>query len=116
FRPVNDPEFGYQNDQIKNAMRAASTYRVGGEYRFGAVSVRGGYRFEESPFENTTTIGDLTGYSAGLGYNFGALKLDVAYTNAQYDENRALYQVGLTDTANMNRELSSVVVSLSFGL
>lgn len=116
FRPVSDSEFAYQNEQINNNMRAASTYRVGGEYRFGPVSLRGGYRFEESPFENTTTVGDLTGYSAGLGYNFGALKLDVAYTNAQFDEKRPLYQVGLTDTTNISRELSSVVVSLSFGL
>jgi hypothetical protein len=27
---------------------------------------------EQSPYKNKTTIGDLTGYSAGLGYNFGS--------------------------------------------
>lgn len=116
FRPSNDPDFTLQNEMIKEEMRAAATYRAGGELRFGAFSLRGGYRFEESPFENENTVGDLTGYSGGIGYNFGALKLDVAYTNTQFDENRALYHVGLTDTAMISRELSSVVVSLSFGL
>ncbi len=116
FRPADDLEFGIQNTIIEEEMRAASTYRVGGEYRIQNWSLRGGYRFEESPYENEATIGDLSGYSAGLGYNFGSLRLDLAYNKAQRDDSPQLYQVGLTDTYRVNRDFSSVVLSLSFGL
>ncbi len=116
FRPKDDPDFSYQNAQISDNLKAASTFRFGGEYRIQNWSLRGGYRFEESPYQDEITVGDLTGYSAGFGYNFGSIKVDLAYTNAQRDENPQLFDVGLTDTYKINRDLSSVVLSLSFGL
>ena len=116
FRPKDDPDFRFQNEQIAENLKAASTYRVGGEYRIQNWSIRGGYRFEESPYQDEITVGELTGYSAGLGYNFGNIKLDLAYTNSQREENPQLFDVGLTDTYSLNRDLSSVVLSLSFGL
>jgi hypothetical protein len=30
-----------------------------------------------------TTVGDLTGYSGGLGYNFGSTKIDLSYAYAK---------------------------------
>jgi long-subunit fatty acid transport protein len=36
----------------------------------------------------TTTIGDLTGYSAGLGYNFGSTKVDLSYSYAKRNSNK----------------------------
>lgn len=116
FRPKDDPDFSYQNTQISDNLKAASTFRFGGEYRIQNWSLRGGYRFEESPYQDEITVGDLTGYSAGVGYNFGSIKVDLAYTNAQQDKNPQLFDVGLTDTYKINRDLSSVVLSLSFGL
>ena len=38
----------------------------------------GGYRFEESPYKVDFAMGDLTGYSTGIGYNFGESRLDVS--------------------------------------
>lgn len=114
--PTGDPEFMFQNNLMAENLKAASTYRVGGEYRIENWSLRGGYRFEESPYKNESTIGDLTGYSAGLGYNFGNIKLDVAYDNASRTDNPQLYQVGLTNTAGIDRDFSSVILSLSFGI
>jgi hypothetical protein len=116
FRPVDDPEFMFQNTQIADNLKAASTYRLGGEYRIQDWSLRGGYRFEESPYENETSIGDLNGYSLGLGYNFGNIKVDLAYDNSSRTDNPQLYQVGLTNSANIDRDFSSVILSLSFGL
>ncbi len=116
LRPLEDPEFMFQNTQIADNLKAASTYRIGGEYRIQDWSLRGGYRFEESPYENETSLGDLNGYSLGLGYNFGNIKVDVAYDNSSRTDNPQFYQVGLTNTANIERDFSSVIVSLSFGL
>ena len=116
FRPTSDPEFEFQNELISEELQAAATFRVGGEYRLNNWSLRGGYRFEQSPYANETTVGDLTGYSGGLGYDFGNIKIDLAYTNTQYEENPGLYERGLTNTAKIDRDLSHVVLSLSFGL
>lgn len=116
LRPKEDPDFMFQNSIMEDNLKAASTYRVGGEYRIENWSLRAGYRFEESPYKNETTIGELTGYSAGLGYNFGNIKLDLAYSNANRVDNPQLYQVGLTNTANIDRDFTSVVLSLSFGI
>ncbi|HET7360756.1 MAG TPA: transporter, partial [Salinimicrobium sp.] len=116
FKPTEDPEFAFQNDLIENNLKASSTFRVGGEYRLQEWSLRGGYRFVESPYENETTIGDLNGYSVGLGYDFGNIELDLAYDAAEQDRNPQLYQVGLTDRANINRRNSNFTLSLSFGI
>jgi opacity protein-like surface antigen len=116
LRPVDDPEFMFQNTQIADNLKAASTYRLGGEYRIEEWSLRGGYRFEESPYKNETSVGDLNGYSLGLGYSFGNIKVDLAYDNSSRTDNPQLYQVGLTNKANIDRDLSSVILSLSFGL
>ncbi|MBI6120021.1 OmpP1/FadL family transporter [Salegentibacter maritimus] len=116
FRPTSDPEFEFQNDLISEELQATSTFRLGGEYRINNWSLRGGYRFEQSPYSNETTMGDLTGYSGGLGYDFGNIKIDLAYTNAQYEENPRLYERGLTNSAKIDRDFTNVVLSLSFGL
>lgn len=116
LRPTGDPEFMFQNDLISQNLKAASTYKIGGEYRISRLSLRGGYRIEESPYKDELTIGDLEGYSAGLGYNFGNIKLDLAYNNASRTDNPRLYQVGLTDTAEIERDFSSFILSLSFGI
>ncbi|SKB66467.1 Outer membrane protein transport protein (OMPP1/FadL/TodX) [Salegentibacter holothuriorum] len=116
FRPTDDPELQLQNELISEELQAVTTFRLGGEYRINNWSLRGGYRLEQSPYANETTVGDLTGYSGGVGYDFGSMKIDLAYTNAQYEENPRLYENGLTNTANIDRDLSNVILSLSFGL
>jgi long-subunit fatty acid transport protein len=52
--------------------------RIGAEYKIEKLSLRAGYRIEQSPYKNKTTVGDLTGYSGGLGYNFGSTKIDLS--------------------------------------
>ncbi len=116
LRPSNDPEFAFQNNLISDNLKAASTYKIGGEYRIENWSLRGGYRFEESPYKNEIALGDLNGYSAGFGYDFGSIKADLSYDHSARTDNPQLYQVGLINTANIQRDFSSVVLSLSFGI
>ena len=79
-------------------------------------SLRGGYRIEESPYSNDDLIGDLIGYSVGLGYNFGNIKLDLAYDMAQQERSYQLFPVGLTDSAFLDENNSNYTLTLSFGL
>ncbi|HER41083.1 MAG TPA: transporter, partial [Salinimicrobium catena] len=116
FKPKGDPDFAFQNDLMETELQGASTYRLGGEYRIEGWSLRGGYRFEESPYKNESTLEDLQGYSFGLGYNFGNIKIDAAYETFEQDRNPQLFETGLTDRAGINRQTNNVVLSISFGI
>ncbi|WP_100612442.1 OmpP1/FadL family transporter [Confluentibacter lentus] len=114
FKPAGD--FTGLNSDVANVLTSASTYRIGGEYKVKQLSFRGGYRFEESPYVNGFTVGDLTGYSLGLGYNFGNTKLDLTFDTFERNSETPLYNVGLTDTANILNKNSNVTLSLAFNI
>lgn len=114
FKPEND--FNNTNSTINNLLTDASTYRLGGEYKHKQFSFRGGYRFEQSPYKDGVTVGDLTGYSLGLGYNFGNTKLDLTYDKSSRTNETSLYNVGLTDAAVIDRNNSNLTLSLSFNI
>ena len=114
FRP--NREFTGANSQMENVLDVANEFRVGAEYKIMKFSLRGGYRFEESPYKDGKTVGDLTGYSGGLGYNFGKFKLDMAYSYAERDSQQAFFSQGLIDTATIKSKNNNVTVTLLFDL
>ena len=116
FKPETDLYFSEQNMIMSNALKAANSYKIGGEIRLEQLSLRGGYKFEESPYQDTSFYGDLTGYSLGLGYNFGGTSLDLAYENSERTMNHQLYNIGLTDSAKLNTDNSLVTLTLSMRL
>jgi len=116
FKPTTDSYFLSQNNVISDKLTIASTFKVGAEYKFKQLSLRGGYRLEESPYKNGRTVGDLTGYSVGLGYSFGKLRLDLTFDEWRRDSKPELYQVGLTDTAYIETRNYDFTMSLSFNL
>ena len=116
FKPENETYFKDLNQFMSNTLTTATSLRLGGEYIINQFSLRGGYRYEQSPYEDDEIVGDLTGFSLGLGYNFGNTKLDLAYDRAQQDRNQSLYNVGLTDRANINNTTSNITLTLGFNL
>jgi long-subunit fatty acid transport protein len=94
----------------------AGELRVGAEYKIKQLSLRGGYRFEQSPYKNGTTIGDLTSYSGGLGYNFRGTKVDLAYSYLERKSNQGFFATGFTDGANVTSKLNNVTLTLLFEL
>ncbi|MDG2432502.1 outer membrane protein transport protein, partial [Flavobacterium sp.] len=61
FKPNSDPYFKSLNTQMSNSLQNTAELRIGAEYKIERLSLRGGYRYEQSPYKNNTTIGDLTG-------------------------------------------------------
>ena len=116
FRPSNDANFATQNNLISNTLKSTSSYRIGGEYRIDELSLRGGYRFEESPYKDGTTFSDLTGFSVGLGYNFGKIRIDATYDQSEQTRNFQLFNQGLTDSNRVDGKNSNVTVSVNFTL
>lgn len=99
FKPSND--YDNLNKDLKKNLNSTYELRVGGEYKIKQVSLRAGYRFEKSPFEQDVAMGDLTGYSGGLGYNFGDSRLDLGYAYSHRNYNQYLISSGMNDTARI---------------
>jgi len=102
FRPENDPYYRMVNAEMNSILKNSSEVRLGAEYKINEWSLRGGYRFSESPYKNKTTIGDMNSFSGGLGYNFGVFKLDFSYTNAQRSSQQPFFNQGFTEGAKIN--------------
>lgn len=110
LRPNNDPIFADENAFIASQLKPVNSYRIGGEYRIERVSLRGGYRFEESPYEDELIMGNLEGYSAGIGYSFGPNRLDLAFSRTERDVNELFYESEIvgnaTDITRINTNIS----------
>lgn len=114
LRPEND--FTGLNADISDILTTAATYRLGGEYKHKQFSFRGGYRFEESPYIDGVTVGDLNGFSLGFGYNFGNTRLDLTYDKWERTDQTPLYNIGLIDAATINRQNSNITLTLGFNI
>lgn len=116
YSTKNASYFESENQRIENLLTSASSIRAGIEFKATqALSLRGGLRYEQSPYKDNT-IGDLNGYSLGLGYDFGSFSVDAAYSAAKRDSQYQMYEAGLTDRAKLNTDLNNFVVTLLFKL
>ncbi len=113
FKPNNSYNSSL-NDVYKNTLTTAQEFRVGAEYKIKQVSLRGGYRFEESPYKDEKIVGDLKGYSAGIGYNFGSARLDFAYGHSQREMDVPLLS-SMTDSARINSKIDSFTLTYTVG-
>jgi hypothetical protein len=114
FSPQNDPVFRNQNNIIQNSLGSSNEVRVGGEYKVDNFRFRGGYRFEGSPYNDSKTIGDLNSFSGGLGYSFGAIKLDFSYVNVHTTSREQFFSQGFTESAKINTYKNNFTMTLSF--
>ncbi|MTG96989.1 outer membrane protein transport protein [Myroides albus] len=104
YKPTN--EYQDINQDFNNELQVASELRIGAEYKIKQVSLRGGYRFEQSPYKNTKYVGDLNSFSLGLGYNFGPSRLDLSYNHTARN-----YQTTLVDMSYNNLYSNATVKS-----
>ena len=116
FKPKNDSYYTLLNSKMNNLLSSTTELHIGAEYKIKAWSLRGGFRSEESPYKNKITIGDLKGYSGGIGYNFGGTKLDLAYATFKRDTKQGFFEQGLTDSAAINAKNSTITLTLLFEL
>ncbi len=115
LRPATDAVFSSENTLIRNQLQPVSSLRLGGEYRIKKVSLRAGYRYEQSPYVNKT-IGNLNGISGGFGYNFGPSKLDFAintYTQ-NYQESVLIANPSTSLTIDRNTTNATLSYTINF--
>ena len=102
------------NDQIDQNWTSTSSYRIGGEYRQGGVSLRAGYHLEETPYSNSSILGDRSGYSFGIGFNFRSSVINLSVLNSEQRRSHQLYDTGLVDRASNDIDLQQFTVSWNF--
>jgi len=110
---VNDEsgDFDYLNDAISNNLDKASFFRAGGETRFGDISLRAGYWFDQTPYQNRQLMSNRSGYALGTGLRFGNASIDLTYTKSNQDYQQQLYNTGLTDTFDVQQQTGKVSLS-----
>lgn len=97
-----EKDFELENNYISKNMKPSNTIRVGAELRLNDFRIRGGYRYETSPFEEVKLklgseevsykpYGDLSGFSAGIGYVFKGFYIDASYDMFSRDRNHLIY-------------------------
>lgn len=115
-----------QNNKINNVYQEAYNLRLGAEYRFGKVRLRGGYGYQDSPYKqdfvntqsgpyNSYANAGITSISGGIGYREDDWYLDLALVNRQFS-NGMLGGHIFTPTLLSKVNQTSVVVTLGFPL
>jgi len=114
---LSDGNWGTENQDFRNELDGVSQVRVGTEWRIERASIRGGYHFEQSPYKNALSSDNKQGYSLGLGYNFGFMKLDLAYQHDSYTAAYNFYpQYPEVNSAELDYKISKITASLVFNL
>lgn len=112
---AQDYFFDDENQAIKKVYQTSQNFRLGGEYKLGHLSLRGGFAYLGSPFANNTTNKNAYQliYSGGLGIVAGDTYFDAAYQYSKSDENYYMYNYS-DAMAGLQKSNSSFVLTLGF--
>ncbi|MDR2887391.1 MAG: hypothetical protein LBV26_05235 [Bacteroidales bacterium] len=88
-------DYSDKNREIRTVLRSASNFRVGGEYRYQNLYLRGGYGYYGKPFEareNPENANlDYRTISAGIGFRAKGVSFDFGYVNYKSMQYNYLY-------------------------
>ncbi len=109
---TNDDGFIRENESFMENYKNTHSLNIGGEWRIKALSLRGGYHYQQTP-NKLVKASDLNGFSLGAGYNFGSMKLDVSYRNDSFNSSYPVYNV---NDLNTDYNTSRITGTLTFNL
>ncbi len=119
--PIQD-DLDNGNDNIKLFYNNVLNLKVGGEYRMGMMSLRGGVSYYQNPyssnFDRTNTINRAQMmYSAGIGYRTDAFYVDLTGLYGSTQQSVTPYRLAnSTDYASAKVDNSFVKGVVSFGV
>ena len=109
--------FSNVNQGFSTDLKNASELRLGAEIRNKQFSFRGGYHYQQSPYEDALSSDHLKGYSLGLGYNFGNMKIDLSYEDANRTDVYDFYpQYTEINPTELDIDTSKITVSMVFNI
>ena len=89
------------NSQIKNNLKSALDFKLGGEYKINNVSLRAGFKRVENPFKNFDKK-SLSSVSFGFGFDFDNSTIDFSFSLTEKNYNYQMFDSGLTDLSKIN--------------
>jgi len=113
---LSTADFSNENQFFQNELRNTHAVYVGSEWRFERLSLRGGYKFEQSPDKMALDSDNLAGYSFGGGYNFGNFKLDFAYSDNNRTAPYNFYPGFNVNSANLSIDNKVFTATVSINL
>lgn len=120
---ISGDDFSDANQFFQSDLKNTHNFNVGTEWRLDRFSIRGGYKFEQTPnttrgLENNSIVNftDIEGYSFGGGYNFGNFKVDFAYSNNNRTATYGFYSGFNNSAANLSLDNSVFTTSISLSL
>ncbi len=119
FRGLNltGADFTNENRFFDAQLRNAGTLSTGTEWRFGNLSLRGGYIYEQSPDANAIDSDNRQTYSLGIGFNFRDYKVNISYRNSTRTGVYNFYpQYNQVNPAELNIDNSIVSAGVSIRL
>jgi len=114
---LSGDDFSQENLFFDNQLKRANSIHLGTEWRINQLSLRGGFQYEESPYTNTVLSDNLETYSFGLGYNFGSIKLNLAYRKNNKNEQYDFYsQYNQVEPAQLDIDNTVITIGLSVNI
>ncbi|WP_299669626.1 hemin receptor [uncultured Polaribacter sp.] len=101
---LSEADFSDENQFFQDELRNTHSFNAGAEWRIDRFSLRGGYKFEQSPDKLALESDNLEGYSIGGGYNFGSFKLDFAYSDNNRTAPYNFYSGFNVNSADLNTD------------
>ena len=88
---AGDYNFYDENDAISSSYTNAGNLRLGAEWRFDMLQVRGGYSNYGSPFKTGINDAKMQSLSGGLGFRSDAFYMDASFSYSQSSSDYFLY-------------------------
>jgi hypothetical protein len=117
-------DYSDKNHELKNSLRAAHNFRVGGELRLSQLYLRTGYGYYGKAFatgEDNENM-DYSSVSFGIGFREQKVSLDLGYTNFMNNQKYVLYPLPENGSfhpaiANLNttRNMFTLTLGYKFG-
>lgn len=109
-------DFMNENQNISNAYKDVLNIRAGVEFRLGAISLRAGGAYYDSPYADTEANrdADYLGFSGGIGYRDKHFFFDMAYSYAEHREQYYMYPNAQSVVNDFNRNNFLATIGFKF--
>jgi len=103
-----------ENQAIKDKYTSASNFKVGTEWRFNNISLRGGYAYYGSPYKGNINDGKKQIFAGGVGYRDRWFYIDFAYNHIMSAEDYYPYEseTVFVQPANIESRSNSFILSI----
>jgi hypothetical protein len=109
-------DFSTENDIIRTNMAPAHNVRLGAEWNYQMISLRGGFGYYGSPYVSglNTNDGSKKTISCGIGIHEQGYFVDLAYVHSWMSDDYYLYDASLVPAATTTVNKNCFAVTLGF--